>query len=49
MIVTLRPSTHDLRESGWFNSAVFFTLKEELGFENAKTCKNDLKTSFETA
>lgn len=32
-----------------FNSAVFFTLKDELGFENAKTCEKDLKTSFETA
>lgn len=32
-----------------FNSAVFFTLKDEFGFENAKTCEKDLKTSFETA
>lgn len=32
-----------------FNSAVFFTLIEELGFENTKNSEKDLKTSFETA
>ncbi|AFJ47283.1 hypothetical protein [Shimwellia blattae] len=32
-----------------FNSAVFFTLKAELGYENEETRKKDLKTSFETA
>lgn len=32
-----------------FNSAVFFTLIAELGYENDEKCKKDLKTSFETA